>query len=100
MDEFDAVETVEIDPDRWISLEYTRRWPKYVVDWYVRQRSGDTDFPLATGTVEELPEDRDQDTIHQSLHDRALQQANAAVAAAGGQERQGRSLLDRLLGRQ
>ena len=98
MDEFDAMETVEIDPDRWISLEYTRRWPKYVVDWYVRQREGDTDFPVATGTVEELPEGRDRETIQQSLHERALQQANAAAAGTGS-ERQGRSFLDRLLRR-
>ncbi len=49
------VEIEELDPERFISIEMSRRWPKYVATWSVRRRSGDTDFPMASGEVERMP---------------------------------------------
>ncbi len=74
-------ETVEIDQERWISLEFERRWPKYVVSWQLRQRSGEGDFPQARGEIDQMPAaNSPADTIWDSLRQRAIQAANDAAA--------------------
>jgi hypothetical protein len=99
----ERVETVEIDAGRFISLEFTRPWPRYVVAWMVRQTAGDSDFPLASGSVESMPQRGAQpDTLWDTLRDQAISQAMQAAAAAapaGGPKGERRSLLSRLLGR-
>jgi hypothetical protein len=108
LDEIEGAETVEIDSERFVAIEYSRRWPKYVASWAVRQRSsgtefGESDFPVAEGEVEELPrEGVSADDLRERLRAAALAQAMQAVQGQAGQAEQGprrRSLLDRLLGR-
>jgi hypothetical protein len=99
MDEIPADETVEIDDRRFIALTFERVWPKYVVSWSVRQRSGESDFPVAGGSAEELP-NRDAAPSVQwvSLREQALAEAkHAAGEAAPPDQRKG--LLSRLFGR-
>jgi|SRR5947209_2378423 len=104
MDSVERLETVEIDADHWIQLEFGRRWPKYVVDWSVRRRAGEGDFPLASGSAEGMPP-RDQggmDALWDELRATAVDQARAAWVEgvrAEGEPPKSRSLLGRLLGR-
>lgn len=103
MEETEGLETVEIDSERFISLEFSRRWPKYVASWSVRRRSGDSDFPLADGEVEQLPpKGMSADDVREQLRATALQQAMEAAAQVEGQAgtAEGRgSLLRRLFRR-
>ena len=104
MESIERSETVEIDADRWVLLEFGRRWPKYVVAWSVRQRVGDSDFPLASGSVDQMPSGDAGaiDEMWARLRESALDQAMSAAAGTAeqqGSESKPRSFLDRLLGR-
>lgn len=104
MDEFERSEVIEVDGERFIQLEFARRWPKYTVDWWVRQKAGDGDYPVAHGSVERMPpsgsDDLEQlwDELGAEAQTQALEAAEGASAATE-QRPAGRSLLDRLLGR-
>ena len=83
METIENVETVDIDAERFISLEFARHWPKYVIAWSVRQRSGDSDFPLADGVVEQLPpEGANLEAMWAELREDALRQAMTAAESA------------------
>ena len=107
MEEAPRIETVEVDEIRFISLEFSRRWPQYVVEWSVRERhpegTRDSDFPLAGGELERSPRSAaSPDAIWEDLRQSALAEARQAMANVAGAEqpaKQHRSLLDRLLGR-
>ena len=104
MDNIERVETVEIDADHWIQLEFGRRWPKYVVDWSVRRRAGEGDFPIASGASEGMPprDGGDMDALWDDLRTAAVEQARTAWVADVRVEAEApkqRSLLNRLLGR-
>jgi hypothetical protein len=76
-------ETVEIDQEQWITLEFSRRWPKYVVSWQLRQRSGEGDFPKSSGEIGQMPAGNEAaDSIWDSLRERAVQAANESAAAS------------------
>ena len=100
MDEAGGIETVELDDERFIALESTRNWPKYVIEWSVRRRSGDSDYPLAHGEVESMPptEGETLEEMWARLREDALAQATAASGAEQTQEPK-RSFLGRLFGR-
>jgi len=104
VDEAPPTETIELDQDRFISLEFSRRWPRYVVEWSVRQRSSDFDFPLASNTLERppLPAGGDAEALWGELREEALTQARQALEGIAAPERgvrQRRSLFGRLFGR-
>jgi hypothetical protein len=89
-------ETVEIDEQRWISLEFSRQWPKYAVRWQLRQRSGDGDFPAARGEIDQMPAGKDgADPIWESLRQRAIQAASQAAESTAA-EAPKRSFFSRL----
>ena len=100
MDAEERSETVEIDSDRWITLEFSREWPKYVVEWSIRRRVGDGDFPEGTGRVERMPP-RDGETledVQDELRRSAVAEAQeAASQVPATQERP--SFFKRLFGR-
>lgn len=105
MDEVPPIETIELDHDRFISLEFSRRWPQYVVEWSVRQRSNEFDFPLASNSVERppLPAGDDPATLWGELREEALSQAKQALEGVGESEqpvKERRSLFGRLFGRE
>lgn len=99
-DEYQTLHTYELDPDRWVQVEVTRRWPRYVAAWSVRQRSGDSDFPLASGEIERMPPKHPADLEQEldALREEARSAALSAVPAgpAGGERRKG--LLSRIFG--
>lgn len=104
MEPIERTEMVDIDAERFISLEFSREWPKYTVSWWVRRRVGESDFPLAEGKVDRLPPGPAEslDDMWDELRQRAVDEAQAAAesAALGApQQSRRRSLLDRLLGR-
>lgn len=104
MDEAPPNEIIDLDHDRFIALEFSRRWPQYVVEWSVRQRSTDFDFPLASNTVEKppLPAGGDPATLWDELREEALGQARQALEGMAPSDRpvpQRRSILGRLFGR-
>lgn len=84
MEEGPIPQTVEIDGDRFISIEYERRWPKWVAVWSVRQRAGDGDFPVARGEVESraVPGDQAAEDIIETLRQESLDRAMAASNTA------------------
>jgi hypothetical protein len=97
-------ETIEQEHDRFISLEFSRRWPQYVVEWSVRQRSGDLDFPLASSTVERPPSPAGGEpaALWDELREEALSQARQALEGMRAPDQpvqQRRSMLGRLFGR-
>jgi hypothetical protein len=102
VDADERIDIVELDKDRWITLEFAREWPKYVVTWSVRRRVGDGDFPEQRGRVEQMPP-RDGETLEDvqgRLRDMAVGAAQEAASQApqsGETERP--SFLKRLLGR-
>jgi hypothetical protein len=104
LEEIEHSDTVELEQDRFISLQSSRKWPKYVVDWSVRRRVGDSDFPLVGGTVEQMPpaEGMDLEAMWSDLRQRALAQAQAAIEGipASTVSHKSKSLLGRLFGRQ
>ena len=103
MEPIEQSETIEIDAQRFITLEFSRQWPKYVVSWWVRQRVGESDFPVAEGAVDRLPShpSTDREEVWAELRQTALDQAMQAAtsAGAGSEQSKGRSFLDRLLRR-
>jgi hypothetical protein len=102
MDSVERSEVVELDSERSIFLELGRKWPKYVAAWSIRQRSGDSDFPVDAGTVELPPTSQGkEEEIWEELRQRALQTARESVQLSGANsaERPKRSLVDRILGR-
>lgn len=101
MDEEAGNEILEIDSDRWVSVEVERQWPKYVATWSIRQRMGDSDYPVQSGTVERMPpaEPSELEAMLSELRRDALQQGAAAAETAERPQKRG-SLLGRLFGRQ
>jgi hypothetical protein len=104
MDEAPPTETIELDHDRFITLDFSRRWPQYVVEWSVRQRSSDFDFPLASNTLQRppIPVGGDVEVLWGELRQEALTQARQALEGIAAPERevkQRRSLFGRLFGR-
>jgi hypothetical protein len=93
-------ETVEVDEQRWISLEFSRRWPKYVVSWQLRQRSGEGDFPADRGEIDQMPAAGEDgaDAIWDSLREQAIQTANESAASTPVEAPARPSLLRRLFG--
>lgn len=96
-------ETLEGEADTLISIEYERRWPRYVAAWSARVQRGETDYPLAADTVEAMPDrETEPSEVWTRLRERALAAAEAAissrVAPAATSERK-RGFLSRLLGR-
>ncbi len=98
MDEGPPDEIVELSEDRWILLVYSRRWPQYVVNWSIRQRSGDSDYPTKAGQLESAPARGGGEEIWAGLRQRALDEA-MAIEAATAVERRPRSVFARLFGR-
>lgn len=102
MEDIERADWVELDESRFIQLEMSRRWPKWVVAWWVRQKRGEADFPVAHGEVERLPgENADLDEIWESLRQEALDQAAVALQGVEVPRRRSgfRAFLDRLMGR-
>lgn len=98
MNDGPADELVDLGDEHWIALSYTRRWPKYVVNWSIRRRAGDSDFPLANGELEALPSTGPStEEIWSRLRQLAVEEATARqqIIPARGK----RSLLARILGR-
>ncbi|MGH2408913.1 MAG: hypothetical protein ACRDGS_00955 [Chloroflexota bacterium] len=92
-------ESIEIDGDRYVALVSERRWPKFVMLWALRQRDGDSDFPISGGEIESLPR-ADLSELEQwsNLREEALQAAQEPrLAVPVVIER--RSVLDRILRR-
>jgi hypothetical protein len=100
MEEIESVETIELDEQRFITLEFARRWPKYVVSWSLRHRVGEADFPLAGGTVDRLPpRDGPAEPVWDALREAARSQAMAAAQEATTEPERKQSFLGRLFGR-
>ncbi|GAC1627011.1 MAG: hypothetical protein NVS4B2_06820 [Chloroflexota bacterium] len=101
LQELDHVETEELDGDRSVQFEFGRRWPKYVVTWSIRQRAGDSDFPVANGEITSMPPATgdDLESLWNDLRQRAHAEACEAGAASGANAGRSRSFFDRLLGR-
>lgn len=75
-------ETIELEGDTFISIEYARRWPKYVASWSARVQRDETSYPLAADTIETMArKDSDLDTVWVDLRDRAVCAARAAIEA-------------------
>jgi hypothetical protein len=100
MDVEERSEIVELDPDSWITLDFSREWPKYVVEWSIRRRRGDGDFPLATGRIDHMPPRGDEtlEEVQEALRSAALDAARSDPAAASPPPKRP-SLLKRLLNR-
>lgn len=98
--EYQTVHTYELDPDRWIQVEVTRHWPRYVAAWSVRQRSGDSDFPLASGEVERMPPEDPADLEREleALREEARSAALSAVPAGPEVRERRKGLLSRIFG--
>jgi hypothetical protein len=102
MDSIERFESVDIEGDRSIFLEFGRKWPKYVVAWSVRERAGDSDFPVEAGSIDLLPtSEREGEEIWDELRQQALERAGQSVKASKWKEakKPKRRLVDRLLGR-
>jgi hypothetical protein len=99
--EVEEIETVELDGKRFIQLETYRQWPKLGVLWSVRQHSGDSDFPLARGSEEQLPRSEDAEAVWARLRERALAAAQDAARTAAPEvgEQKRTSWLGRILHR-
>ncbi len=98
IDEGPPDEIVELEENRWILLVYSRRWPIYVIDWSIRQRVGDSDFPTQRGQVEAPPSRENGEEIWASLRQSALDEA-MVIAETASPEPKSRSLVSRLFGR-
>lgn len=99
-EEYFSTHTYELDPDRWIVVEISRRWPKYVASWSVRQRAGDSDFPLVSGELDQMPPDSPADLEGQldDLREQGRRAALAAVPQEHPSEPRKRGLISRLFG--
>lgn len=100
-EEFFSTHTYELDPERWIVVEISRRWPKYVASWSVRQQAGDSDFPLASGELERMPPSNpaDLETELDALREQARAEATAALPAEQSTKPRNRGIFSRLFGR-
>jgi hypothetical protein len=100
-EEYFSTHTYELDPDRWIAVEISRRWPKYVATWSIRQRAGDSDFPLASGELERMPppEGADLEAELDTLREQARQQALNTLPSEEERRPAGKGFLSRLFGR-
>ena len=102
MDAGEWDEIVELDAQRFVALHFLRDWPRFVVEWSLKQRMGDSDFPVATGRFEKVPAEGDQaQEIWHGLRQAALQEAQKAAedSPASAPEPTRSSWLSRLLGR-
>jgi hypothetical protein len=99
-EEYGSLHTYELDENRWIQVEVTRRWPKYVAAWSIRQRSGDTDFPVVSGEVECMPPRDPSQLEHDldALRENARGQAMAALAQTEPVQAEKRGFFSRLFG--
>jgi hypothetical protein len=101
--EVEETEIIELESKRFIQLETYRQWPRLGVLWSVRQRVGDSNYPLQTGSKEQLlASGQNADEVWGSLRDQALAAAREAAntdAAASG-ERKRSSFLGRLFHRE
>jgi hypothetical protein len=100
--EVEEIEVIELESNRYIQLEKYRQWPKLGVLWSVRQRVGESDYPLQRGSEEGIPaSSQEPDELWNSLHAAALAAAQAAAETEGpasaGKRRP--SLLARLFNR-
>jgi hypothetical protein len=100
--EVEETEIIELDAGRYIQLEKYRQWPKLGVLWSVRQRVGESDYPLQRGSEERVSAgSSDPDELWNTLRDAALAAARLAVEtdlpASSGEKRP--SLLSRLFKR-
>lgn len=100
--EVEEIEVIELESNRYIQLEKYRQWPKFGVLWSVRQRVGESDYPLQRGSEDALPAaSQEPDELWNSLRDTALAAARVAaetdVPASGGKKRP--SLFARLFNR-
>jgi hypothetical protein len=99
----ERIETVELDANRWITLEFAREWPKYVVTWSIRRKVGDGDFPAGTGRVERMPPRGDEtvESVLEALRGEAISDARAAAESDAGDEARRRpgGLIRRLFNR-
>ena len=92
-------DTVDLGGGLYILLERSRAWPKYVVSWSVRRRDAQHDYPLAIGSVSDLPSKTEPEGTWDTLRAQALAQAqNAATAQPFAARRRG-GVLSRLFGR-
>lgn len=101
-EEAQGYETVEIDAGQWVTIEFSRRWPKYVAEWSVRQQvSQESDFPVASGVVERMPpkDGESLEDLRDAMRAEAVRQANEALAAQQPPKEEKRGLLGRLFGR-
>lgn len=100
-DDYATIHTYEIDADRWIQVQITRRWPKYIASWSIRRKVGEADYPLASGEVERMPPRReaDLDTEMDALRDEARSQAMAAIPPDKASMDERRGLIGRLFRR-
>lgn len=95
-------EVFELDADQYILVEVSREWPRYVATWSIRRRAGETDFPMDSGRVEQMPpaDPAELDAMLSALRDEARQEAiRAAKSAAPTSTGKGESFLGRLFGR-
>lgn len=94
-------ENVDLSGDRWILLVFAREWPRYIVEWSIRQQSGESDFPVLSGRIVREPDrDRSSEEIWNDARELAIEEASAALARHETQLSSGRKgLLARLLGR-
>ena len=99
-DEYFSTHTYELDPERWITVEISRRWPKYVATWSIRQRAGESDFPLASGELERMPPGHpgDLEAELDELREQARQVARAALPQEQPTETHSRGFFSRLFG--
>jgi len=92
-------ELIESNGGGFVRLTYSRPWPRYVVEWSVRRRRGDTDFPVASGEVEAGPEEAESSDVWNRLRERALQAVEEAGSKPGAGSGGKGSWLARLFGR-
>lgn len=98
MDDVPDQEEVEVDATRIISLEFSRDWPRYSLEWSVRFRSGDKNYPIGGGHIEALPErDKPAAQVWEQLRISAMSAAQAAIDAGKGSEAESRPSLRRRL---
>jgi hypothetical protein len=101
--EVEETEIIELESDRFIQLEKYRQWPKLGVLWSVRQRAGESDFPLQRGSEEQLPASgQNADEVWDVLRESALAAARTAADTAASAPGKGKrpSFLGRLFHRE
>jgi hypothetical protein len=101
--EVEETEIIELESDRFIQLETYRQWPKLGVLWSVRQRAGESDFPLQQGSEEQIPASgQSSGEVWAMLRGPALAAAREAAETAAPASGEGKrpSFLSRLFHRQ